>query len=737
MIAHARKVLLALLVVFPPVGTLGAIPDRPANASDCSKRNSVGVKKDDPSRTGSSGFVSIADVRARTSIELPPPNDPAYHEIYGAYEIQWPLHQLDATAAWALYPGWYFGADERPQDGPLIAIVGTGVDTNHPDFTNPGAAGSDVSQGGQLVLSLARTFRTDDPADSTSDVTDEHGHGTHLAGIIAAATNNGQTAGSGVAGLAYAARLLPIKVAGEDGVALHGDIARAIVYATDQGADVILVAFSGPTWSQALQTAVDYAWHRGCFIVAPMGDAGADMALFPAACPHVFAVGALTVAGNRASYSSTGKAISLVGAGGNNSLQVYSALPTYACTLRQSGMSPPYGWLQGTAQAAAHIAAAAALYVGSGMNGSREPGAAIGIWQALQSSSVSVSDTGGPSWQFDTGYGALSLVNLMDTAVDENAEGSIVGRVLLQGNPAMDAVVTATSVGSGESFATVSEFPTGTYRIANISPGIYRVVASGDGSIGEWDTVVVRSGCDMPGIDFCLGAPPADALCLTQSMPAAAVRGGSFEVSFRMTNTGAGAWRRVDGYVLRQIAGPSEPPRIQLELSPFDEIEPGGDVEFRLSVPAPDVCDYIDYGWQMFQQGGQGSFGEVVAGTVSVTSFLDVPADHWAVREIEALKEADFAQGFADFTYRPLLSVSRDQMAVYVSRALAGGDAAVPNGPMIPTFDDISREHWAYRYIEFVHSTGVVEGYPEGVYLPDISVDRAQMAAFIARAIAG
>jgi hypothetical protein len=141
--------------------------------------------------------------------------------------------------------------------------------------------------------------------------------------------------------------------------------------------------------------------------------------------------------------------------------------------------------------------------------------------------------------------------------------------------------------------------------------------------------------------------------------------------------------------------------------------------------------------WQMCQEGGQGRFGQVAAARVSVTSFLDVPADHWAVDEIEAAKAAHLLKGYADSTYHPERSVTRDQMAVYLARALAGGDEAVPDGPSQPTFSDVPASHWAFRQIEYAHSRDVVEGYPEGLYCPEQVVDRGQMAAFVARAMAG
>jgi len=81
--------------------------------------------------------------------------------------------------------------------------------------------------------------------------------------------------------------------------------------------------------------------------------------------------------------------------------------------------------------------------------------------------------------------------------------------------------------------------------------------------------------------------------------------------------------------------------------------------------------------------------------------------------------------------------VSRDQMAVYLARALAGGDALVPAGPAASTFEDVSPGHWAYKYVEYVHEREVAQGYLNGLYHPEYVLDRAQMAVFIARAMGG
>jgi hypothetical protein len=128
--------------------------------------------------------------------------------------------------------------------------------------------------------------------------------------------------------------------------------------------------------------------------------------------------------------------------------------------------------------------------------------------------------------------------------------------------------------------------------------------------------------------------------------------------------------------------------------------------------------------------------GEVVHLVIVCSRFSDVMCDNWALDYIEACVDAGIVAGYPDGTYQSGNSVTRDQMAVYISRALAGGDSNLPAGPTQASFEDVPTTHWAFRYIEFAVSQGVVQGYDPTHYVPDLAVDRGQMAAFIARAIA-
>jgi len=142
----------------------------------------------------------------------------------------------------------------------------------------------------------------------------------------------------------------------------------------------------------------------------------------------------------------------------------------------------------------------------------------------------------------------------------------------------------------------------------------------------------------------------------------------------------------------------------------------------------------IDDYWPVFNIWAQEMHRE---GMVGVCTFVDVLSDFWAWEYIEAAVASGVVQGYPEGDYKPTLAVSRDQMAVYVARAIAGGDAGVPEPTVDPGFSDVSSDYWAYKYIVYAVDEGVVQGYEEGTYLPTAPVDRGQMAVYIARALAG
>jgi beta propeller repeat protein len=123
--------------------------------------------------------------------------------------------------------------------------------------------------------------------------------------------------------------------------------------------------------------------------------------------------------------------------------------------------------------------------------------------------------------------------------------------------------------------------------------------------------------------------------------------------------------------------------------------------------------------------------------SVGVRTFTDVANDNWAWAWIEAAAAHQVVAGYPDGSYQPTFTVTRDQMAAYIARALAGGDAQVPAPPSSATFTDVPVGSWAFQYIEYCFAEGMVQGFEDGSYQPGLAVDRGTMAVYIARAVAG
>jgi hypothetical protein len=135
-----------------------------------------------------------------------------------------------------------------------------------------------------------------------------------------------------------------------------------------------------------------------------------------------------------------------------------------------------------------------------------------------------------------------------------------------------------------------------------------------------------------------------------------------------------------------------------------------------------------------------------IIGLASAEEFTDVPRWHWAWAYIQGVRDASITTGYGDGTYQPSVTVARDQMAVFIARAMCDGDANVPPGPETATFPDVPNTgygldgtdpFWAYKYVEYAVSHHVTAGYDDGLYHPDWDVTRGQMAAFMARAMCG
>ena len=200
---------------------------------------------------------------------------------------QYGLENIRAPQGWDLSTG---------STAITIAILDSGVDLDHPDLASKIVPGYD--------------FVNNDGVPQ-----DDNGHGTHVAGIAAAVSNNGL----GVAGVSWGARIMPVKVLDETGTGSSTDIADAIIWAADQGADVINMSFGASSPSTTIENALNYAYSNGVTLVAALGNDGRELpyeecgilgcteySFYPAAFEHVIAVGATDSGNTKAGFSNYG-----------------------------------------------------------------------------------------------------------------------------------------------------------------------------------------------------------------------------------------------------------------------------------------------------------------------------------------------------------------------------------------------------------------------------------------------
>ncbi len=284
---------------------------------------------------------AIALLRPEPAVLLAEPNYLAY-ACLTPNDPDWPLQSylldIQAPQAWEITTG---------SPAVVIAVLDTGVDTSHPDlaaklWANPGEAGGRQNGLDDDGNGYVDDWRGWNSVNGTGLVQDDHGHGTQIAGVAAADTDNGV----GMAGVAWGARIMPLKVLDTTGTGTHAQIAEGIVYAAREGAQVINLSLSSPAPSALLAAAIEYASQRGVILVAAAGNTGSTAVGYPAAYPQVIAVGAAGPDEQLASFSSFGSAVNLLAPG------------TSIYTTQLNG---GYARQSGTSLAAAQVSGVAAL----------------------------------------------------------------------------------------------------------------------------------------------------------------------------------------------------------------------------------------------------------------------------------------------------------------------------------------------------------------------------------------
>jgi thermitase len=284
------------------------------------------------------------------------PNDSFFSSQYALYS---PSYQgIDAVGGWDI---------EQGNNSIIVAIIDTGIDYTHEDLTG-------------------KVIRGYDFVNEDYDPRDDHGHGTHVAGVAGATANNGR----GIAGVCPGCSLLAIKVVSANGSGDNASIANGIANAVSHGAQVINLSLGGLDRSSTIKLAVEQAYQSGAVIVAASGNDGSGVPLYPAAFSEVIAVGATDRYGDRASFSNYGSHLELAAPGQS----IYSTLP---------GNS--YEAWNGTSMACPHAAGLAGLLL------SQDP--TLTNQQVRQLMAATAQDLGSAGLDSYFGYGRINAYSAL------------------------------------------------------------------------------------------------------------------------------------------------------------------------------------------------------------------------------------------------------------------------------------------------------------------------------------
>ncbi len=270
----------------------------------------------------------VAKFRADPRVEYAEPNyiAQALIETNDPYLLpnQWNIYKIQAAGTGD--SAWNHSTSSAAIK---IAVIDTGIDQNHEDISS------------KVVDSHNCT--------SSPTLDDLYGHGTHVAGIAAASTNNS----IGVAGVGYTASLINAKALGDNGSGYYSWIADCITWAANNGAKVINMSLGAPRKSRALEDAVNYAWNHGVVLVAAAGNSGNSSPTYPAYYTNVIAVAATDNNDAKPSWSSYGRWVDVAAPGVN----VWSTFPNHSNVLGKTN----YGYGSGTSMATPHVAGLSAL----------------------------------------------------------------------------------------------------------------------------------------------------------------------------------------------------------------------------------------------------------------------------------------------------------------------------------------------------------------------------------------
>jgi len=280
-------------------------------------------------------------------------SDPAFGNTNQSYAQQ----MLRVSTAWDITPG---------DEDIIIAIVDSGIDPTHPEFT------------GRLVGGY-------DFVNNDADASDDHGHGTHVAGIAAAGLN-----GVGTVGVCPQCKLMPVKVLNAKNGGTWSLVTKGILYAVDHGARVINLSLGATESKKLLEDAIRYAQEHGVVVVAAAGNTGSDIPFYPAAIPYVIATGGTDRNDGRWAMSNYGSYVDVMAP----AVSIYSAY-------HDPAGSATYAYMSGTSMASPFVSGLA------GLTFSRNP--KLSAAEVVTLITEGAVDLGAPGKDTEYGYGRIDV----------------------------------------------------------------------------------------------------------------------------------------------------------------------------------------------------------------------------------------------------------------------------------------------------------------------------------------
>ncbi|MDL4838895.1 S8 family serine peptidase [Aquibacillus rhizosphaerae] len=597
------------------------------------------------------------------------PSDPHYNE-------QWYLNKIEMDKAWDINKG---SSDVK------IAILDTGVNANHPDLAGRVLPGYD--------------FVNDD-----NDPSDDNGHGTHIAGIIASNIDN-----IGIAGIDLNANILPVKVGRKDGAVSSLNAIEGIYYAIDNGADVINMSYGGYQYSEAINQAIQEAYSEGIVLVAAAGNEASSEWSYPASYGPVISVAATDENDSPTDFTNYGEFIDITAPGQN----IYS-----------TNYVGGYSTMNGTSFSAPIVSALAGLIKSQHPEWTPEK-----IEWALQ---LGADQLGTADWNSFTGFGRV------------NGFGALTANLPSLLNDQPDNYVDANQINSGQVYQDKIDLPMDVdwYAVevtqnSELSVSLTNPSSQLDliGIVYKEDetTVIERQLID----DYGMGANESMSIYVEPGTYYLAVYDyfnhwskESYEIQMNIEKTqladsaapvaslGSGVYLEPIEVALTSDSGSA----IYYTLDGTDPSHTSGELytnpiklDKNTILKAVTIESYIT--------------SEIVTYnyTIATDSIFTDTVGHWAERNITYLYYQNVITGYSNGTFLPNDKITRAEATTIIIRELG---LPLENS----NFVDVSNNYWASKYIGAAVNAKIINGYDGNKFKPNDYLTRAEMAAILVRA---